>query len=143
VSEDRKRLLLRLDFYGLKEKEVQGDGSCQFRSLSDQLFRSAQHHLEVRKKVVEQLRAEPDRYQPYVTMDYDKYCSSMSRPGVWGDHVTLQAAADAYGVRICVVSSFLEQNVISIEPKEPALMDRILWLSFWAEVHYNSIYPKE
>ena len=60
--------------------------------------------------------------------------SSMSRPGVWGDHVTLQAAANAYGVRICVVSSFLEQSVISIEPREPAVMDRILWLSFWAEV---------
>jgi hypothetical protein len=29
VSEDRKRLLLRLDFYGLKEKEVLGDGNCQ------------------------------------------------------------------------------------------------------------------
>lgn len=29
VSEDRSRLLLRLDMYGLVERQVQGDGNCQ------------------------------------------------------------------------------------------------------------------
>lgn len=29
ISEDRQRLLLRLDMYALKEREVIGDGSCQ------------------------------------------------------------------------------------------------------------------
>lgn len=29
VSEDRSRLLLRLDMYGLQERQVKGDGNCQ------------------------------------------------------------------------------------------------------------------
>lgn len=29
VSDDRSRLLLRLDMYGLQERQVQGDGNCQ------------------------------------------------------------------------------------------------------------------
>lgn len=40
--------------------------------------------------------------------------SSMSKLGTWGDHVTLQAAADAYHVGICIVTSFLENCVITI-----------------------------
>lgn len=31
VSDDRARLLLRLDMYGLQERQVQGDGNCQVR----------------------------------------------------------------------------------------------------------------
>ena len=53
--------------------------------------------------------------------------------GTWGDHVTLQAAADAYGVRICILTSFLSDAVISIDPMVLRSEDD-LWLAFWAEV---------
>ena len=36
---DRQRLEVRLDRYGLVERIVKGDGNCQFRALSDQLYR--------------------------------------------------------------------------------------------------------
>jgi hypothetical protein len=80
----------------------------------------------------------------------------MSSAGEWGDHLTLQAAADAFNVRICVVSSFLENCIISIdsakhqqeadqlqqqqEQQQAQLSpgrvydERTLWLAFWAEV---------
>ncbi|KAF6259244.1 hypothetical protein COO60DRAFT_1270176 [Scenedesmus sp. NREL 46B-D3] len=80
----------------------------------------------------------------------------MSNPGEWGDHLTLQAAADAFNVRICVVSSFLENSIISIDSAQHqeeadqqqqqeeklqaqlapgrAYDERTLWLAFWAEV---------
>jgi hypothetical protein len=35
VSKDRERLLLRLDFYGLREHQVQGDGACQVCACGD------------------------------------------------------------------------------------------------------------
>lgn len=31
VSQDRQRLLLRLDMYALQERQVTGDGNCQVR----------------------------------------------------------------------------------------------------------------
>ncbi|GIL49546.1 hypothetical protein Vafri_5896 [Volvox africanus] len=54
----------------------------------------------------------------------------------------LQAAADHFGLRIMVVTSFFESPVIYIEPAATR-SPRTLYLSFWAEVHYNSLYPAQ
>lgn len=137
----RSRLLLRLDMYALEEKVVEGDGNCQFRSLSDQLYYSPEDHEHVRQQVVNELRRNRTEYQGYVPDEFSKYCEDMATEGTWGDHVTLQAAANAYGVRINVLSSFPENAVIDIYPRE-VKSSRVLWLSFWAEVHYNSLYPR-
>ncbi|KIZ04258.1 hypothetical protein MNEG_3697 [Monoraphidium neglectum] len=85
----------------------------------------------------------PGRYSGYVTEPYGPYIAGMARLGTWGDHVTLQAAADAWGIKIFVITSFLENCVIAIDPvqENPAFVARALHLSFWAEVHYNSVYP--
>ncbi|CAL5389468.1 unnamed protein product [Camellia sinensis] len=132
ATSDHQRLLDRLQLYDLVEHKVQGDGNCQFRALSDQFYRTPEHHKFVRQQVVNQiiwilisvsmmvghwqLKSHRDTYEGYVPMEY-------ARSGEWGDHVTLQAAADSYSVKI-------------FNSK------RVIFLSFWAEVHYNSIYPQ-
>jgi len=138
---DYMNLSDRLKVYGLVEKKVRGDGNCQFRSLSDQLFGTPERFVEVRRMVCSQLKGNRELYEPYVPEDYEKYMLTMSKDGEWGDHVTLQAAADVYGRRICVLSSYKESFIIDIQPQK-ALHPRVLWLSFWAEVHYNSVYPQ-
>ena len=45
-----------------------------------------------------------------------------------------QAVADRLGLRIVVLSTFEESPVIQIDPHGGARSDRILHLSFWAEV---------
>nr|AFK48767.1 unknown [Lotus japonicus] len=74
-------------------------------------------------------------------MEYGEYLEKMTKSGEWGDHVTLQAAADSYGVRIFVMTSFKDTCCIEILPhfEKPK---GVIFLSFWAEVHYNSIYPQ-
>lgn len=88
-----------------------------------------------------QLRKRRDWYAPYVPGDYGGYCQGMAAPGTWGDHVTLQAAADYYRLRIALVTSFRDATFVEIAPRLPPRSSRVLWLSFWAEVHYNSLYP--
>ena len=56
VERDHDVLLQRLDALGLREKVVSGDGNCQFRALSDQLFRTPEYYKDVRKNVVGQLK---------------------------------------------------------------------------------------
>ena len=145
VDADHSRLLLRLDFYGVREKIITGDGNCQFRALSDQLFRDGgENHDAVRAAVCDRLVRNPDDYAPYAApLDFDEYVQKMSNAGEWGDHITLQAAADAYGVDINIITSYSEHGFIEITPKEGADVNspRSLWLSFFAEVHYNSIVP--
>ncbi|KAL9674672.1 hypothetical protein QQ045_002870 [Rhodiola kirilowii] len=117
ATSDYKRLRNRLEFCGLSELKVQGDGNCQFRALSDQLYRSPEHHKFVRQQVVNQLQSQRQAYEGYVRMDYSDYLKKTSKSGAWGDHVTLQAAADLYGVKIVIVTSFKDTYYINILPK--------------------------
>ncbi|KAI7746397.1 hypothetical protein M8C21_033627 [Ambrosia artemisiifolia] len=117
ASLDHQRLSQRLHVYGLYEVKVSGDGNCQFRAVSDQLYRSPEYHKHVRKEVVKQ----------------------KAKTGEWGDHVTLQAAADRFAAKICLLTSFRDTCFIEITPQQQA-PQRELWLSFWSEVHYNSLY---
>ncbi|XP_020586304.1 OTU domain-containing protein DDB_G0284757 [Phalaenopsis equestris] len=136
---DHERLSDRLATYGLAELHVEGDGNCQFRALADQLFRNPDYHKHVRKQVVKQLKQFQKLYESYVPMDYKRYVKYMKRSGEWGDHVTLQAAADRFAAKICLLTSFKDNCLIEIVPKEKN-PSKELWLSFWSEVHYNSLY---
>ncbi|XP_019090497.1 PREDICTED: OTU domain-containing protein 5-A-like isoform X2 [Camelina sativa] len=138
---DHERLFQRLQLYGLVENKIEGDGNCQFRSLSDQLYRSPEHHNFVREQVVNQLAYNREMYEGYVPMAFNDYLKAMKRNGEWGDHVTLQAAADWFGVRMFVITSFKDTCYIEILPHFQK-SNRLICLSFWAEVHYNSIYPE-
>ncbi|XP_076895261.1 OVARIAN TUMOR DOMAIN-containing deubiquitinating enzyme 12-like [Bidens hawaiensis] len=142
ATSDHQRLLDRLQMYNLIESKVQGDGNCQFRALSDQFYRSPEHHKFVRRQVVNQLKSHPEMYEGYVPMAYSDYLKRISKSGEWGDHVTLQAAADSYGVKIFVLTSFKDTCSIEILPKVQKSKRTVIFLSFWAEVHYNSIYPE-
>ncbi|XP_010553269.1 PREDICTED: OTU domain-containing protein DDB_G0284757 [Tarenaya hassleriana] len=139
ASLDHQRLLQRLNVYGLCEMKVSGDGNCQFRALSDQLYRSPEYHKHVRKEVVKQLKGFRSMYESYVPMKYKRYQKKMAKLGEWGDHVTLQAAADKFAAKICLLTSFRDTCFIEIMPRMQA-PKRELWLSFWSQVHYNSLY---
>jgi len=139
AATDHTRLDTRLKLYNLREKVVRGDGNCQFRAIADQLFRDQERHAECRSVVINQLRRRSEDYSPYVPEDFDAYVEAMRKDGCWGDHITLQAAADAYGVRMCVISSYKDNFIVEVRPKTQR-SSRVCWISFWAEVHYNSLY---
>ncbi|XP_026395219.1 OTU domain-containing protein DDB_G0284757-like isoform X1 [Papaver somniferum] len=136
---DHERLAERLSKYGLAELQIEGDGNCQFRALADQLFRNPDHHKHVRKQVVKQLKHFKTLYESYVPMNYKSYLKKLKRSGEWGDHVSLQAAADRFEAKICLLTSFRDTCFIEIVPNDKT-PSRELWLSFWSEVHYNSLY---
>ncbi|KAL0888095.1 hypothetical protein Bca101_012078 [Brassica carinata] len=153
MSNDHKRLQTRLEWEGFSETKIKSDGNCQFSSLADQLFRCADYHEKVRERVVKQLKSCPNSYKCYVEMDsskrrannvpkdYAEYVNNMSKNGVWGDSVTLKAAADTFGVKIVLITSHKDVPSMEILPKSIKL-ERVIYLSYLAEVHYNSIYLK-
>ncbi|XP_056858151.1 OVARIAN TUMOR DOMAIN-containing deubiquitinating enzyme 11 isoform X2 [Raphanus sativus] len=99
---DHELLSVRLATYGLAELQMEGDGNCQFRALADQLFGNPDYHKHVRKHIVKQLKEQRKLYEGYVPMKYRHYTRKMKKSGEWGDHVTLQAAADR---TLCLVLS--------------------------------------
>lgn len=49
-----------------------------------------------------------------------------------------QAAADAYGLQINLLTSYECEPLIEIKPEE-VKSSRVIWLTFWAEIHYNAV----
>ena len=127
----------------MREHPVDGDGNCQFRALAHQLSGDASRHAAVRARVATQLRAAADRYSGFVSDDrdagFDAFVARLATDGEWGDHVTLQAAADAYGVVIVLVTSYEHRGILRVEPAARSPGDRTIWVAFWAEIHYASI----
>jgi len=67
----------------------------------------------------------------------------MARDGIWGDHLTLIAIANAFDRHVFVVSSLPDSSgVTCIESKAPnsrADSKRAVLLSHWHELHYNAL----
>ena len=140
-SPERQLLRRRLEERGLRENEVDGDGNCQFRAIADQLYSSSDRYAEVRTDIVEHLRSNSSRYSAFLPESYDAYIENMGRDGTWGDHVTLQAASNLYGLEIRVYTSYDENWERVIRPTDNCNVRRAIQLSFYAELHYNSVYP--
>ena len=87
----RTRLLEKLKERGLREVQVFGDGNCQFRALSEQLYGNEDSHKAIRARVVEHLRENKKRYEGFDEDTYEKFVYKMSQDESWGDHTTLQA----------------------------------------------------
>lgn len=76
-------------------------------------------------------------------MEFSEYVKNMSNNSVWGDEVTLKAAADVYGVKIVLITSFKDITSTEILPKSRKQPDRVIYLSYLAGIHYNSIHKNE
>ncbi|KAK9187131.1 hypothetical protein WN944_018522 [Citrus x changshan-huyou] len=147
------------------EEEILANVNClsyTFRSLSDQLYRSPEHHMFVRQQVVNQLKAHPEIYEGYVPMAYSDYLKKMNklRQIQYGQQPNISSlfgntfvvcllsfncvlsGFSEYGVKVFVLTSFKDTCYIEILPHVPKSKRAVIFLSFWAEVHYNSIYPE-
>ncbi|CAN6807472.1 unnamed protein product [Brassica oleracea] len=102
------------------------------------VYRSSEYHKQVRGEVFKQLKDSRTIYESYVPMKYKRYYKRMAKLGELEDHITLQPAADRFAATIWLLTSFRDTCFIEIMPQDQA--PKQLWLSFWSEVHYNSLY---
>lgn len=134
----REQIEAWLEENGFEERSIDDDGNCQFASASDQLYGTPHHHKSVRDVVINQLRCNCDDYKPYVhELPFDEYVSHMSKRCSWGDHVTLQALADAYGTKVMLVTAISRNSLVEVQPRE-LRSETTLWLCFSAD-HYSSL----
>lgn len=129
----------RLAFCGLVEAQISGDGNCQFRSISYQLFGTQAHHAHVRARACAHMRANREEYEIFFEPgEFDEWLESMSELKKWGDELTLRAAADAFRCMIHVIQSTPENWHLTYVPAggEPV---RRLVVTYVAPIHYNSV----
>jgi len=136
---------IRLQRYGLRPLEVGGGGNCLFRVIAHQLYNNSNRHFEIRAAGVQYLQNNPERFIEsgvLNNMSWFQYISNMSREGTWGDHIIMQAIADAFNLRINVVESsenFAE--VTLVEPVNVSLYSRSVYIGHIGEMHYVSTIP--
>ncbi|KAK8619757.1 hypothetical protein V6N13_066265 [Hibiscus sabdariffa] len=137
---------------GEVEKRLNQMVPLPFRALSDQFYRSPDDHEFLRQQVVNQLKSYPDIYEGYVLTAYGvvngvimslcKAAADLSEENRTG---CLKHANDLlqYGVKIFFITSFKDTCYNEILPNVQRSKRGFFFffLSFWAEVHYNSIYP--
>jgi len=154
VLSERDRMQERLTMYELKEREIAGDGNCQFAAVSDQLFNTPKYHGWVRNKVTKWLESKANflidnsaRLSDFLCRDifqtWSDYVEYMKLDGSWGDHITLVAIANVFERTIMIISSIdnpgRNDGVIYIEPKIQKKGSPMLLLSHWHERHYGSL----
>ncbi|GFR45230.1 hypothetical protein Agub_g6628, partial [Astrephomene gubernaculifera] len=133
-----QRLRERLERLQLEMLIVAGDGNCQFRSISNELYGSQAHHAIIRRHAVEHIAARREVFECFLGEDFDDYVQQMGRSGTWGDELTLRAVCDSYGIIVHVVTSDEGNWYLTYMP-ECRKLDREIFLTYIAPIHYNSI----
>ncbi|GKE34631.1 OTU domain-containing protein [Tanacetum coccineum] len=64
------------------------------RGLQTRVDTQEKKHRQVITAVGSLLKSHPKMYKGYIPVAYSDYLKRISKSGEWGDHVTLQAAAD-------------------------------------------------
>ena len=130
----------RLAQIGLIPHDVGGSGDCFFKSVSHQLYGTADLHVEVRMAGITHLHNYPELYIESISDDtWENYIKQMSIPGTWCDHLIIQAVANAFN---CVIH-ITESNANSLQATiiTPVLQQEIqqtIFIEYINDLHYVS-----
>ena len=101
IEQEFKEELNKLGYY---IREVDGDGNCLFRSVSDQLENSEKNHKFYREKTVEYMRANIEKFKPFIEDDQtvEEYIDEMAKNKQWGGNLEIYAMSMALHVNFYI-----------------------------------------
>jgi len=134
--------------------EMEADGNCLFRSLSDQIhYDHGERHEIVRSEICDYLEKNEDFFKGFVVLDddddntadsdevdvssFEDYVKCMREDGEWGGNPELVCAARLYRHNITV---FTAQQAFSIDCGSEKTKGPDLMLSYHDNDHYNSVH---
>ena len=96
--------------------DIDGDGNCLFRSISEQIFGNEFMHKSLRKLCVEYMKANEDTLKFYLDvdddMDFEDYVEHMAEDGAWAGYFELYCLCMVLEVNFVVVMH--DMNVIQM-----------------------------
>lgn len=130
-------------FLGMKQHEMEDDGNCQFRALSQELYGSQRHHDIVRAQVVSYLQKNEAEYKAFFDdAEWAHYLENIGQLKTWGDELSLRAAAEAFAIKVHVITSTEENWLLEYAPADSSvIVAREVFLTYVAPIHYNTIEP--
>ena len=98
---------------GFRVAQMELDGNCFYRSISDQLFRDQGNgHVIVRHQINNHIRRNGEQFKNFLLLndsnleitDLGKYIKRMGQDGAWAGHPEIYAAAMCYKVDVTIYS---------------------------------------
>ena len=129
----------------LQEHVVIGDGHCMFRACALQTEHGEGYHVNLRKCVVDEVKANAIQYIPFIGTDFNAWCVGMASKD-WGDDITLQAICNVLSRPVIV----WKDTAANITLKIPTSMAANAELAspiclMHTEIrfaHYNALLPR-
>ncbi|KAM8753143.1 LOW QUALITY PROTEIN: UDP-N-acetylglucosamine transferase subunit ALG13 [Rhynchonycteris naso] len=128
-----------LSSIGLFRKLTAKDASCLFRAISEQLFCSQVHHLEIRKACVSYMRENQETFESYVEGSFEKYLERLGDPKESAGQLEIRALSLIYN----------RDFILYRNPGKPPIYvtdngyeDKIILCSS-SNGHYDSVYSKQ
>ena len=83
-----------------------GNGDCFFKSVSHQLYKTADLHFEIRKAGIQHLNNHPVYFTESISdNNWQSYIQQMSTSGTWCDNIIIQAVSNAFNCVIHITES--------------------------------------
>ncbi|XP_069895995.1 LOW QUALITY PROTEIN: UDP-N-acetylglucosamine transferase subunit ALG13 [Dipodomys merriami] len=124
---------------GLFRKLTAKDASCLFRAISEQLFCSQVHHLQVRKACVLYMKENQQTFESYVEGSFEKYLERLGDPKESAGQLEIRALSLIYN----------RDFILYRNPGKPPTCvtengyeDKIV-LCYTSNGHYDSVYSKQ
>lgn len=135
-----------LELKALRLEDIEGDGNCLFRSVSDQLFGHENKHRDLRRACVEYMADNKDLLQHFIDEDedlgFDDYLAWIAKDTNWAGYFEIYCLAQLLRVNFSVILK--DGSVISYNHFSPFAV-RTLVLAFHEDEangipeHYSSV----
>ena len=148
-EEKFKNLLLKNN---MQIREVNSDGNCMFRAVSDQVYGKDDYYGLLREKCMDYIVILRSFFEPFIEDDFDSYIREKRKNQTWGDDIELEALSEIYNRPIEIykgsnipLKTFHENKYFSDdeEYKNNNFSLTPIRLSYHNKNHYNSIIPLE
>ena len=85
----------------LEPYDVGENGDCFFKSVSRQLYKTADFHFEIRKAGIQHLNNHPEYFIESISdNNWQSYIQQMSTSGTWCDNTIIQAVSNSFN---CII----------------------------------------
>ncbi|XP_078402297.1 UDP-N-acetylglucosamine transferase subunit ALG13-like [Cetorhinus maximus] len=128
-----------LSSQGLYRKLTAKDGSCLFRTVSEQLFMTQMYHLEIRKTCVTYMRVNRSKFEAFIDGPFDKHLERLDDPKEWAGVLEMNALSLMYN---CDFLIYRYPGKPPIQATNSGFGKKIL-LCCSNNGHYDSVFTKQ
>lgn len=123
-------------------REQARDGNCLFRSFSDQVYGTPEHHALLRDRCSQYIASERNYFEQFVAEPFDEFLARIQREGEWGDDVEIEALSEIFDCRVEIYASFTHALMRTFHETCDAKWTHPVRLQYEGHSHYNSLAPR-